>query len=250
MAELRYSSSRGGAPAVTLSEAIRQGLAPDGGLYVPTRLPEVDVGAAARSMRLPDIAQSALGGFFRGDPLEPRLADIAQAAFDFPAPTTAVEKCPDPLFVLELFHGPTAAFKDFGARFLAETLARTQSPSAPPMTILVATSGDTGGAVAAAFHRRPWARIVILYPEGAGERPAGATAHLLGGQRARPAHRRHLRRLPASGEGGIRRSLLERAASFQLREQHQHRPSAAANGLLRGLESRCRAAYGQERLAT
>jgi threonine synthase len=166
MSELRYLSSRGGAPGVTLTEAIRQGLAPDGGLYVPTQLPEVDVAAVARSTRLPDIAQSALGGFFRGDRLEPKLGDIARAAFDFPAPTTAVEKCPDPLFVLELFHGPTAAFKDFGARFLAETLERAQSPSEPPMTILVATSGDTGGAVAAAFHRRPWVRIVILYPKG------------------------------------------------------------------------------------
>jgi threonine synthase len=166
MAELRYQSSRGGAPPVTLSEAIRQGLAPDGGLYIPTRLPDVDVAAAARWTHLPDVAHSALDGFFQGDRLEPKLADIVRAAFDFPAPTTLVEKCADPLFVLELFHGPTAAFKDFGARFLAETLERTQSPSAPPMTILVATSGDTGGAVAAAFHRRPWVRVVILYPKG------------------------------------------------------------------------------------
>ena len=166
MAELRYLSSRGGAPPLTLSEAIRQGLAPDGGLYVPTRLPAVDVAAVARSTRLPDIAQSALHGFFEGDRLAPQLGGIARAAFDFPAPTTAVEKCQDPLFVLELFHGPTAAFKDFGARFLAETLERAQAPSEPPMTILVATSGDTGGAVAAAFHGRPWVRVVILYPKG------------------------------------------------------------------------------------
>ena len=63
--------------------------------------------------------------------------------------------------MLELYHGPTAAFKDFGARFLAETLAAPAETAAePPLTILVATSGDTGGAVAAAFHRRPWVRIV------------------------------------------------------------------------------------------
>jgi threonine synthase len=65
-----------------------------------------------------------------------------------------------------LFHGPTAAFKDFGARFLAESLERLESGTARPLTILVATSGDTGGAVAAAFHLRPWVRIVILYPKG------------------------------------------------------------------------------------
>jgi threonine synthase len=70
------------------------------------------------------------------------------------------------LFALELFHGPTAAFKDFGARFLAESLQRLDSPGPQPLTILVATSGDTGGAVAAAFHRRPWVRVVILYPAG------------------------------------------------------------------------------------
>jgi threonine synthase len=166
MSDLRFSSSRGRSPAVTLSEAVRQGLAPDGGLYVPTRLPAVDVASLRSAHRLPEIARGALDGFFEGDRLQPQLASIAEAALDFAAPTTPVEKCSDPLFVLELFHGPTAAFKDFGARFLAETLERTQSPHAAPLTILVATSGDTGGAVAAAFHRRPWVRIVILYPRG------------------------------------------------------------------------------------
>jgi threonine synthase len=166
MSDLRYLSSRGATPAVTLSEAIRQGLAPDGGLYVPTRLPSIDPQPLRHATRLAEIARGALDGFFAGDRLQPKLADIAEAALNFPAPTTAVERCPDPLFVLELFHGPTAAFKDFGARFLAETLERLQSGAEPPMTILVATSGDTGGAVAAAFHRRPWVRIVVLYPKG------------------------------------------------------------------------------------
>jgi threonine synthase len=164
--ELKFSSSRGDAPPVALSEAVRQGLAPDGGLYVPTRLPHVDAKALHGLRRLPDIAKGALDGFFAGDRLQPLLPDIAEAALDFPAPTTAVEMCSDPLFVLEVFHGPTAAFKDFGARFLAETLERLQKSAEPPMTILVATSGDTGGAVAAAFHLRPWVRIVILYPKG------------------------------------------------------------------------------------
>ena len=166
MSGLSYVSSRDGAPAVALSDAIRQGLAPDGGLYVPSRLPHVDAAGMAATARFTDIARGALEGFFDGDRLQPLLGEIAEAALDFPAPTSAVERCADPLFVLELFHGPTAAFKDFGARFLAETLARLQSGSEPPMTILVATSGDTGGAVAAAFHLRPWARIVILYPKG------------------------------------------------------------------------------------
>jgi threonine synthase len=166
MSDLKFVSSRGAAPPVSLSEAIAQGLAPDGGLYIPTRLPAVDPAGIAGVSRLPDVARASLAGFFAGDPLQPLLGQIADAALDLPAPTTAVAACPDPLFALELFHGPTAAFKDFGARFLAESLQRLETRAPPPLTILVATSGDTGGAVAAAFHGRPWVRVVILYPAG------------------------------------------------------------------------------------
>jgi threonine synthase len=166
MSDLKFVSSRGAAPPVTLSEAIVQGLAPDGGLYVPTRLPAMHPDARAGSQRLPQIARATLTGFFEGDRLLPALGEIADAALDLDAPTTAVAGCPDPLFALELFHGPTAAFKDFGARFLAESLQRLETAQPQPLTILVATSGDTGGAVAAAFHRRPWVRVVILYPAG------------------------------------------------------------------------------------
>jgi threonine synthase len=166
MSELKFISTRGVAPSVSLSEAIETGLAPDGGLYVPARLPAADPAAVAGASDLPAIARAALAGFFAGDRLQPALGEIADAALDLPAPTTAVANAPDPLFALELYHGPTAAFKDFGARFLAESLQRLESRAPPPMTILVATSGDTGGAVAAAFHRRPWVRVVILYPAG------------------------------------------------------------------------------------
>jgi len=178
MPGLSFVSSRGGAPPVTLSEAIRRGLAPDGGLYMPTRLPAIDPAGVSGRGGLPEVARVALDGFFEGDPLRPALGSIVDAALDFSAPTTRVAGCPDPLFALELFHGPTAAFKDFGARFLAESLQRLETADTrdradtadttnkPPLTILVATSGDTGGAVAAAFHRRPWVRVVILYPKG------------------------------------------------------------------------------------
>ena len=166
MSPMRFVSTRGASPPVSLSEAIAQGLAPDGGLYVPERLPAADPGAFGGLSRLPQIARAALHGFFEGDRLQPVLGEVADAALDLAAPTTAVEACPDPLFALELYHGPTAAFKDFGARFLAASLERLETPRPQPLTILVATSGDTGGAVAAAFHRRPWARVVILYPAG------------------------------------------------------------------------------------
>ncbi|HEU4534858.1 MAG TPA: threonine synthase, partial [Polyangiaceae bacterium] len=102
--------------------------------------------------------------FFEGDPLAPELGAICDEAFCFDTPLVPVAREPERLSVLELFHGPTCAFKDVGARFLAACLARQPRPG--PLTILVATSGDTGGAVAAAFHRRPGIRVVVLYPKG------------------------------------------------------------------------------------
>jgi threonine synthase len=108
------------------------------------------------------MASLVLRPFFEGDPLAADLPAIAAAAFAPPIPVTAFEEA----FVLELFHGPTAAFKDFGARFLAECLERRRVGRPRPLTVLVATSGDTGGAVAAAFHRRAWAEVVILFPRG------------------------------------------------------------------------------------
>jgi len=157
-------STRGGTP-VTLCEAIAKGLAPDGGLYVPELLPRVSITVGA--LELSGVAQQLLAPYFVGEPLP--LEDICRAAFTFDAPMTALGDD----FLLELFHGPTAAFKDFGARFLAESLSRL----GVTQTILVATSGDTGAAVAAAFHQRPNLRVVILYPKG---RVSARQAHQLG----------------------------------------------------------------------
>jgi len=163
MPRLQFESSRGGAPSVSLCEAMETGLAPDGGLYVPTHLPTVNAAALPDTFDLPTVARCALRGFFEGDRLEASLGGIADAALALPAPTTPVAGANAALFALELFHGPTAAFKDFGARFLADSMQRM---GVADLTILVATSGDTGGAVAAAFHKRPWVRVVILYPKG------------------------------------------------------------------------------------
>lgn len=166
MAALAFVSTRGNAKPVPLSTAIQQGLAPDGGLYMPTDLPPLDVNSLT-GLALPELARIALSGFFVGDRLQPQLESIVDSAFNFPAPTTVVGGCSDPLFALELYHGPTAAFKDFGARFLSACLQGLgEFSAAKPLTILVATSGDTGGAVAAAFYRRLGMRVVILYPQG------------------------------------------------------------------------------------
>ncbi len=159
---MRFASTRGQAPDVTFSQALLQGLAPDGGLYVPQQWPDL-AGSAPAS--LPTLAQLLIGAFAEGDVLAPAVPVITHEAFNFPAPLKSLTPS-GRLRVLELFHGPTAAFKDFGARFLAASLARIPRPSGRPLRILVATSGDTGGAVAAAFHRRPGMEVVVLFPQG------------------------------------------------------------------------------------
>ena len=172
---MNYISTRGTAPAIGLSAAIAAGLAPDGGLYVPASLPQLSVSDFDGCETLPDVAAKLLAPFFVGDALADNLPAICAEAFAFAAPLRAL-KTPDD-FILELFHGPTAAFKDFGARFLAACLRRIPRQSSQQLTILVATSGDTGAAVAAAFHDVPGFRVVILYPDG---RVSPRQAHQLG----------------------------------------------------------------------
>ncbi len=164
---MRYLSTRDGDHATSLGKAIAQGLAPDGGLYVPEVLPRMDLAALGGPLDIAGLAERLLRPFAGGDEiLSARLGEIAGDAFNFPAPVVDVDCAGAPLSVLELFHGPTAAFKDFGARFLAATLERMPRTDRRRLTILVATSGDTGGAVASAFHDRPWVDVVVLYPRG------------------------------------------------------------------------------------
>lgn len=151
---------------VSLSQALEEGIAPDGGLYVPARLPVQAARTLASPAALDQLASRLLAPFFEGDALASELPAICAEAFNFPAPLRPVGGGTQRLSVLELYHGPTAAFKDFGARFLASCLARMRRAGDRKLTILVATSGDTGGAVAAAFHQRPGFRVVLLYPAG------------------------------------------------------------------------------------
>jgi threonine synthase len=161
---LRYISTRGGSPAVPISQAIAAGLATDGGLYVPEKLPKLDRSAFGPQGSLADTAATLLAPFFAGDPLAAELPAICSEALDFATPLRALPQ--KNAHVLELFHGPTAAFKDVGARFLAACMRRLPRADDRPLTILVATSGDTGAAVAAAFHHQPDVQVVILYPDG------------------------------------------------------------------------------------
>ena len=165
---MRFRSTRDAQPTAGFGEALAQGLAPDGGLYVPTEWPHAQAGSLGVRGSLAGIGAKLLAPFVAGDPLEPSLSAITAEAFDFPAPVVALggDRGGGRVAVLELFHGPTAAFKDFGARFLAACLGRVRGAAARPLTILVATSGDTGGAVAAAFHGRPGIEVGVLFPKG------------------------------------------------------------------------------------
>ncbi len=170
---MRYVSTRGGAAPVGLSDAIAAGIAPDGGLYVPEVMPKVAM--PPRDGYLAGTALRMLEPFFESDPLEDDLPAICAEAFAYPAPRRELRI--DGAHLLELFHGPTAAFKDFGARFLAACLSRIHRDAERPLTILVATSGDTGAAVGAAFHGLPGVRVAILYPDN---RVSPRQAHQLG----------------------------------------------------------------------
>ncbi len=159
---MRFLSTRGAAPAADLAQALQAGLAPDGGLYLPEHIPVLKPGAFAEAHTPAEVGVRLLAPYFAGSVLESGLSVLCGEAFAQPIPLRALRGAGD--HVLELFHGPTAAFKDIGARFLAAALARLRMPDDPLRTVLVATSGDTGGAVAAAFHRRPGFRVEILYP--------------------------------------------------------------------------------------
>jgi threonine synthase len=164
---MRYQSTRGG-EEVDLVDAVLRGIAADGGLFVPAELPRF-APSEVEGETFADIAAQLLAPFFAGSGLEHQLGAICRDAFDFPLPLRTLIDAHGELSVLELFHGPTAAFKDVGARFLAALTERALPlirADERPLTILVATSGDTGGAVAAAFHGRRNIRVGVLYPKG------------------------------------------------------------------------------------
>jgi threonine synthase len=163
---MHFISTRNPNHRVNLSDAIAQGIAPDGGLYIPETFPSFKLSDFDGANTLPEIAERLLAPFAEGDALAKEIPAIVRDAFNFPAPVVQLTNTPGPASVLELFHGPTSAFKDFGARFLAASMERIRRGATRKLTILVATSGDTGGAVAAAFHRRPLLEVAVLYPKG------------------------------------------------------------------------------------
>lgn len=160
---MRYRSTRNKSDFVTLSYALSQGLAADSGLYVPERFPAFDDEFLEELEDLDyiEIAEKMLRPFFEEDPLGAELDEICAEAFDIPLELSQIAEGTS---ILELFHGESSAFKDFGARLLASCLTRLHEGDESRLTVMVATSGDTGGAVAAAFHDKPNIDVIILYP--------------------------------------------------------------------------------------
>lgn len=172
---MKFLSTRKAAPATNLSAALIAGLAPDGGLYIPESLPRFEPSDFANDISIAEVTSRLLAPFFADDHLASELSTICHEAFEFVSPLKPLRV--SDTYLLELFHGPTAAFKDFGARFLAACIQRLSASDTRIRTILVATSGDTGAAVASAFHGQAGVRVIVLYPDG---RVSPRQAHQLG----------------------------------------------------------------------
>lgn len=147
---------------VSFQEALLSGLAPDGGLYIPERIPRADP-AWRDAQALAALGGPVLGPWLAGELSAAQVTGISQDALNFPIPLKALG---DGVYVLELFHGPTLSFKDVGARTMARLMNAFLAGRGEQVTILVATSGDTGSAVADGFAGQENIRVVLLYPKG------------------------------------------------------------------------------------
>ncbi|MDA7927816.1 threonine synthase [Akkermansiaceae bacterium] len=161
----KFYSTKSPGQFVDLKEAVLRSLPADNGLYMPEDIEPLSAHFWEnwRDLSLPEIGFEVAKMIFRDSVPEKQLEKIVHQSANFPAPLVTLKEREH---VLELFHGPTLAFKDFGARFMARLMGWLTREDEELLTVLVATSGDTGGAVASAFHNVPGTRVVILYPKG------------------------------------------------------------------------------------
>ncbi len=162
---MKFYSTNNPSIKVDLEQAVTQGLAPDNGLYMPESIPTLSKEFFDRleKMSFQQMAFSVAKNIIGDDIPESELKRIVEHTIQFDAPLVKVE---EDVFALELFHGPTLAFKDFGARFMSQLLGYFAKQQKQEIVILVATSGDTGSAVANGFLGVPGTRVVVLYPSG------------------------------------------------------------------------------------
>jgi threonine synthase len=163
MATLLFRSTNGQSPPVNLREALLRGLAPDRGLYFPEKFPRLTADEIAAFPALPyhEIAFRILTKYTQGIVPDDVLATMCREAYDFEIP---LEKIYERVHLMRLDQGPTASFKDFAAQMMARLLGRFLKEDGKELIILTATSGDTGSAVAHAFHNIPGVRVVVLFP--------------------------------------------------------------------------------------
>ncbi|MEQ9423147.1 MAG: threonine synthase [Cyclobacteriaceae bacterium] len=162
---MNYYSTKRISPEVALKEAVLKGLPDDNGLYMPKAIPKLDVSVLQKShqMSFQDIAFEMACCLIEPDVPRAKLEEIINDAFNFEIPLTQLDAN---IHILELFHGPTHAFKDFGARFMARLMAYFLKDNNTDVNILVATSGDTGSAVAQGFLGVDGVKVTLLYPSG------------------------------------------------------------------------------------
>ncbi len=162
---MKYYSTNKQTPLTSFKEATIRGQAPDRGLFFPERIPQVDKGLIEKISDFSDeeIAYRVIAPYVGSEIPEEKLRQIVSETVNFPIPLIQVN---DSIFSLELFHGPTLAFKDIGARFMSRCLGYFVKDDSRKVTVLVATSGDTGGAVANGFYNVDGVEVVILYPSG------------------------------------------------------------------------------------
>ncbi len=166
--QIQFISTRGRSTRSSFLEAMRSGLADDGGLYVPEMIPKIpeDFWNGLSEKNFHEIAREVSNPYFKKRSEERIMAEVVRKAINFEAPLVHFS---DNIYILELFHGPTCAFKDFGARFMARAVAGfedKEDQKKGDLLILVATSGDTGSAVAHGFYGVPGVSVCLLYPSG------------------------------------------------------------------------------------
>lgn len=159
-----YSTNKQSAKA-TLPDAVLKGLAGDGGLYMPEHIPQLPASFidTLHTKSLQEIAFAVAAAFVQDEVPASILEELVEEALDFSIPLQAVE---EGIYTLELFHGPTMAFKDVGARFMSRLMAYFTRNESRELKVIVATSGDTGSAVAAGFYNVPGIHVYILFPKG------------------------------------------------------------------------------------
>ena len=161
---MEFTSTRS-SKSVSIEEALLSGTADDGGLYLPNEIPKIDLNDFNDFDDYASFSAAMLCPYFSDSLLGQELENIVIRSFNFPIRLRRLDNAPTPLSMLELYHGPTAAFKDYGARFLAACSAEIYAKEDQTgRTILVATSGDTGGAVASAFYNLEGFNVIVLFP--------------------------------------------------------------------------------------